>query len=216
MKKSLILFAIILCSAQVYGQKKKLDFFSEVGVSINRTSVKDSNTENRTGFGFGVYQSFRDSQKVDFLVGLEFHQTRQFKKNVYGGRFSSYNDVEYSYSWLSFPIFARINFGERIKYFGSFGIFGDVPLGASAKGTKQTSSYNENGELVVITSESKKIPVDVKSTFGGSLGAGAVIPVSTVRLVIKANYKFNALNISGDPMQSIRNNYFSVGVGMKL
>lgn len=215
-KRLFVIFAIFLCSAQVFGQKKKVDFFSEASASINRTSVKDSNTENRTGFGFGVYQSFRDSQKVDILVGLEFNRTRQFKNNMYGGSFSTYSDIEYRYSWFTIPVFARVNFGDRIKCFGSAGFFGDIPLEARAKGIVRAISYNENGEIVVTTAESDRIPVDVKPTFGGSLGFGAVFPVSTVRIVVKTNYKFNVLNISGAPMQQIRNNYFSVGVGVKF
>ncbi len=64
---------LTLFFTQVYCQNDSSFFFKEFTISINRTNLKDSNTEGRFGFGVGIYGYFLNKKKVNVIFGFELN-----------------------------------------------------------------------------------------------------------------------------------------------
>jgi hypothetical protein len=134
----LVIGLIIVISIQSFGQNKKKFFFDEFNISINRTNLKNENTEDRFGFGFGIYHSFMSDKKINLIFGFEFNRTRQFKIRMYEGHFAHSSDLTYKINCLSIPIGVRYNLGHKIKIFVEAGGYADLILSSHRKGTMHT------------------------------------------------------------------------------
>lgn len=215
MRNIILTLTFILSITLVFGQKNSVFFFDEFSVSINRTSLKDNNTNDKFGFGLGAYHALLESKKVNLIFGFEYNRTSQLKQSMYEGHFAHSTDVTYYINCLSIPLTARINFGNRIKFFISTGPFLYLSIGARQKGTMHTSLPNVNNQLVY-----KEFEFDGKAdisslNYGISLGIGINIPISKVNLIIMPDYKFGVKPLY-DYHDQILNRYFRLMIGIKI
>ena len=215
MRNTLLILTFLFLTILVFGQSDKPKFFSEFVVSVNRTTLKNQNTENGNGFGIGIYQSFRDNEKVNIILGIEFNRTSQLKKSMNQGHHHHSTDVRYNFSWLSIPVTTRINFGERIKLFIEPGIFIDIPISAREKGTSHSYIPNDDNQIVYKETEYDKKASQIDLNYGLSFGFGMIIPISEVNLIIKPDYKLGLKPIY-DYKNQINNKYFRINIGIKI
>jgi len=215
MKKLLLIITFLSLNIFVFGQKDNPKIFSEFVVSMNRTDLKDQNTENGNGFGIGIFKSFLDNKKVNIIFGLEFNRTSQIKKSMYGGQFAHSTDVIYNFNWFSIPVTTRINFGEKIKFFIEPGIFVDIPISTREKGTLHSYIPNEENQIEYTETEYDKKASQIGLNYGLSFGLGMIIPISKVKLIIKPDYRLGLKTIY-DYHDQIFNKYFRINIGIKI
>ena len=205
---STIVFAL-LCTLIASAQSTNKFFFDEVSVSLNRTHLANETTEDRFGFGVGVYHSFRPEKVMNIVLGFELNHTSQFKERAEAKHFSHIGDVTYSINTISVPVGARVNFGSDTKIFIEPGVFGGFAIYSKLTGTVHTYSPNENNEI-----ESNEYKVEegapVSNSVGFYLGAGVRIPVSEYELIIRPDYRLGTQLGEGIP-----NRYYRLNIGFK-
>jgi hypothetical protein len=185
----------------VSGIEKLIFPLNEFNLSINKSDLKDDNTENRYGFGLGMYHSFRSNNIVNIVLGIEYNMTSQFKKYMTMGITSHIEDVTYHLNDLSIPLLIRINYGNKTKLFFETGPFLDLNI----KTTRQTKDHS-------VDDEEKNIS---EVNYGISIGIGIKIPVSKYEIIIKPEYKLGLHKIY-DYHESIYNKYMRLVIGIKM
>jgi len=91
----LIIFGNSLLSAQESDDRKKIFPINEFTFSLNRTAVADENTQDRFGFGIGLYYVFFNQKRCNLITGLEYNRNVQFKKTMYAGHYGNDYNVTY-------------------------------------------------------------------------------------------------------------------------
>lgn len=215
MRNTLFILIFLFYINVLFGQTGKPKFFSEVVVSLNRTNIKNQNTENGNGFGIGIFQSFLNNKKINLIFGFEFNRTSQLKKSIYRGHYAHSTNVKYSLNWISIPLNARIYFGERFKIFIESGIFVDIPFSARKKGTSHSYVPNDDNQFEYKESSFDKKESHIVFNYGLSFGLGIIIPISSVTLVIKPDYRLGLKPIY-DYYDQINNKYFRINIGIKI
>ncbi len=215
MKNLIVLLGLIFLFGEVSkGQERDDFFFHEFQVSLNRTTIENSNTEDRFGFGLGAYHTFMAEKKISLVFGLEFNRTRQFRKSMYQGHFANATDLTYTLNYISIPIGIKANVGSKTKVFVEAGGFADLLINAHRTGTMHTYLPDENNQMSY-----RKTDIDEKvrlsNGIGLYLGIGIRIPVSKFELVIKPDYKFG-INKLYSYQDDIYNRYFRLNVGVKV
>jgi len=209
---SIFLILIPLCNS-LYGQDVNELFFDEASISFNRTILQDENTENRNGFGLGVYHSFFAKKTVNLTFGLEYNRTNQFKGYMYEGHYAHATDLTYHLNMASFPVGVRFNIGYYFKVFIEAGAYADMMIKSTRKGIMHTYLPDENNQIVY-----KDYPIDEKadlsSVIGVYTGLGVRIPFSAFELVIKSDYRYG-LNDLYSYMDSIYNTYWRISLGIR-
>lgn len=212
MKHSLFIFLLIHLCSTFYGQDVNEWFFDEASVSFNRTDLADYNTENRNGFGIGVYHSFFGDKMANLIFGIEYNRTNQFKRSMYEGHYAQATDVTYHLNMASFPVGGRLNIGKKVKFFIEAGGYADLMLKSTRTGFMHTYFPDENDQIVY-----KTYPIDEKaklsSVVGVYSGAGVKIPVFSFAVIIKGDYKFG-LGELYSYIDSINNSYWRISVGI--
>lgn len=207
-----LLLLIFLCNSLLAQDVNEL-FFDEVSISFNQTNLADSNTENRNGFGVGVYHSFFPENSVNLTFGIEYNRTSQFKHSMYEGHYATATDLTYHLNIASFPLGARLNIGKKIRFFIEAGGYADLVVKSTRKGIMHTYFPDENGQVV-----NKTFPIDEKaklsSVMGVYSGLGIRIPVSTFEMVIKGDYKLGLQDLYSY-MDSITNTYWRISIGIR-
>lgn len=210
---ALILIFIVI-SIFASGQDSVKFFFNEFTISANRTNMKDDNTEDRYGFGFGAYHSFFPDKIVNLIPGFEYNRTSQLKKSIYEGHFANATDLTYTLNCISVPVGLRINIGKKTKFFAETGGYADITISSNRKGTFHTYYPDSNYHVVY-----KDYQIDQKAgllnSFGLYFGIGLRIPIYKYELIIKSDYK-RGLNNLDTYMANIYNTYFRLAVGLKI
>lgn len=213
MKYGLLFLILISVSNSFYGQDVNEWFFDEADISFNRTNVADSNTENRNGFGIGVYHSFFPEDRVNLIFGVEYNRTNQFKRSMYEGHYATATDLSYHLNLASFPVGARLNFGNKFKVFIEAGGYADLMIKSIRVGTMHTYFPDNNGQVV-----DKTFPIDEKaklsSIVGVYSGLGIRIPVSSFEVVIKGDYKLGLQDLYSY-IDTITNTHWRVSIGIR-
>ena len=207
---------LIIMSAQIVtsvGQEPIDIFFDEISGSMNRSSVHDQNTEDRYGFGLGVYHSFMSDKRVNIAFGREFNQISQFKKHVPGGHYYHNYDVTYISRYISFPLSCRYNIGQKIKLFIEGGAFADLAVGGRHHGTQHSIIPEENGQFktTIIDFDHRG---GLPSSYGVFGGIGVKVPLSRFQIIIRPEYKIG-LNEWLINYQEYYNKYFRLSIGIK-
>ncbi len=212
MKFGIFLFVMIFLCKSFYGQDVNEIFFDEAGISFNRTALKDSGSENRNGFGLGVYHSFFSKSTVNLIFGVEYNRTSQFRKSLYVSHYAHSTDITYNLNMISFPVGLRLNVGNKIKVFLEGGGYADLMIKSNSKGILHTYLPDQNGQVVY-----KDTPFDGKANLSNTLGVysglGVRIPVSLFELVIKGDYKYGFADLSST--DGIYNRYWRISIGIK-
>lgn len=214
MKHVILIIGLLALFGRLSGQEKNGLFLNEFYFSINRTALKDDNTEDRFGFGFGTAHAFRADKKLNFVFGMEFTKTSQFKKLMYGGHFANELDLTYNYHCLSIPVGLRYAIGNKTKIFIETGGYADLVINSTRKGIGHSIAPDENGHL---TNTVYQIHGDanLSSAVGFYIGFGVRFPMPKFELVIKPDYKFGMNPIFSD-LDNIYNRYFIIHVGLKI
>lgn len=142
--KIFLFILFFLIANEGYSQETNKIILSEFTTSINSSDVIDDNTENRIGYGMGIFHAFEPSKNINLLLGFEFNHLSQFKYYLYDGHLASVNDITYNFNVLSFRFFPRFQFGARTKVFIEIGPQIDFGLYSKYQGTLEylnTSSY---------------------------------------------------------------------------
>jgi hypothetical protein len=210
---SLFFFLLILFGNSLNAQDVNELFFDEVTVSFNRTNLANDNTENRNGFGAGVYHSFWADKKANLVIGIEYNRTNQFKKNMYEGHYANATDLTYHLNMVSFPVGGRYNFGTNIRVFIEAGGYADLMLKSTREGIMHTYFPDENNQVVY-----KDYPIDEKAKLSSSLGIysglGIRIPVSSFEVVVKGDYRLGLMDLYSY-MDTIENIYWRISIGIR-
>jgi hypothetical protein len=209
----LVVFGNTLVFAQESDDKEKIVPIYEITFSLNRTTVADANTENRFGFGMGLYYTFFNQKRCNLITGLEYNRNVQLKKHTYGGHFSNNYNVRYTINNLGLPLYFRVNMGQKVMFFVEAGAFLDFIIAGREKGEYKT--------IISIDSTTKKYdgkfdnPISYKMpNFGISGGIGLRIPVKGHEIVVKVDYKWGMRNINKG-YESLYNKYWRFTLGFK-
>lgn len=209
---ALILGLICISGIVSYGQDSKTIFFDEFHLSLNRTTVKDENTKDMYGFGFGACHSFFPFKRLNIILGIEYNQTNQFKKNMYEGHFANATDLTYNLNCISIPMGLRVNIGSKTKVFIETGGFADIVVSSTRKGTM--INYYPYGSMGNKNTEINE-KAGLLNTFGIYIGLGLRIPISRFELVVNPEYKLGVKKLHTNH-NDIFNRYFRVNIGLKI
>src|SRR6187549_1531388 len=121
-----ILIGFLLITLHTFGENENPLPFNFFTISGNVTSVANENTQNKFGFGIGLYRIPLDSNKIKFSFGMEYNSTNQLKESVYYGHFASGENITYRINTFSFPFKMHYNFGKKNMFFFSGGLFFDL------------------------------------------------------------------------------------------
>mgnify|MGYP000951970680 CR=1 FL=1 len=215
MKLKMIIFGLICFWGKISnGQDSNTVIFDEFLVSANRTVLQDGNTEDRFGFGLGIYHSFLPEKKLNIVLGLEYNRTGQFKKSMYDGHFANAANVTYSLNCVSIPFGLRANMGSKTKMFIEMGGFADLVVYSNRTGTMHTYLPDVNNQI-----NYREFEIDenarLSNTIGAYFGVGVRIPISKYELVVKSDYKYGITKLYSDP-EEILNRYFRISIGLKI
>ncbi len=205
------LLLILISLNQVCGQTDTLNFFNEFTASLNRTLLNNDNTEDRLGFGLGIYHSFRTEKTISLTIGVEYNRTSQFKKYMYAGHFAHATDITYNLNSLSVPILGRLNIGNKTKFFVETGAFLDINMFAKSKGVLHTYLPNQSNQEFTFSGKADHTGLN----YGFSLGIGLRIPIAKLELIIKPDYKIG-FNSYLDYNEEIANRYVRLMIGIKI
>ena len=197
-----------------YGQIIRELLFDEFTLSANRTFFSGNNTEGKYGFGLGAYNSFRSDKKLNVLVGFEYNQSNFFVNYSYDGHYAYYYDLSYKLNSISIPLGLRYNLGPKQSFFFESGVFVDLVINSSRKGTHV---YYYDPQVI---SESEIDETDVLSnSLGSYFGIGILIPISKYKFIVKSDYKcgFNKWYTNSlDDEEVIHNNCVNIRIGLKI
>jgi len=191
MKKMIIIIYITFTITQVYGQSQdSLYIKNEISISINQTNVKDNNTENKIGFGFGGAFLFMSEKRINLLLGIEYNRTNQLKKYLYISHGSSLINTTYHINSILIPLTARINFFKKTKMFIETGVYFEANF------NKTISGFYEN--------------------YGTSIGIGLKIPILKHEYIIKTDYKYGFLGFDPGLDENFYTRYYRLIIGIKI
>ena len=129
MKRIMLFFITLLFVVSLFGQEKEKKYFKEpfpfdeFVISVNRTNVFSSGTENRFGCGAGAYHSTVLSERWNYMYGLEYNYTSLFAESVYSTpRFYEENITFHIHTVSEMPMAFRFSMGKNIKYFFEAGM----------------------------------------------------------------------------------------------
>lgn len=145
MKHLLITFSLIAFGSRVQAQPGL-----EMHYSVNRT-FGHSETNTYYGGGIGANVLFRDTSVFNFKTGLEVNYFHTWDGSVYSSHTTSRNDLHYRYAIVSFPAFARLTFGNRVKLFLEAGTYLGFCVAGKVRYTY--TSYPTSPGQPTITSE---------------------------------------------------------------
>lgn len=210
MKYCILIISLIFFFGKVSnGQNSAKFIFNEFQISLNRTTLQNDNTEDRYGFGLGVYHSFLSDKRINILFGFEYNRTSQFKKTMDEGHFQNATDLTYNLNYLSVPVGFRFNIGSETKLFLETGGYADFLINANRTGTMYTYLPYEDTETETEIDEKVKL----SNSIGLSFGLGVRIPISKFELIVKPDYKFGINKLDSE---NILNRYFRINIGLKL
>jgi hypothetical protein len=221
MKQISLFIAFFISIVSCLSQNVKENFpFDEFSVSCNRTAIgTDQYTQNRFGYGAGLYITGFKKYRVNFKTGIDFNRTNQFHaKGPYLGHFNFAHDVIYHITAFSIPLNVRVNFGKKRTFFIETGISPEL-IGGKITGTLRIETYQTDslGHTIITVREDK---LDKNAglaffNFGLSGGAGIALPLNKkFDLILKSDYHFELRNL--DPFNTIFNRYFRIVVGLKI
>jgi len=211
------IFTILFSSTFLHlatAQEATHPIVDQVMISINTSLEKNSNTENRVGYGLGIYHTFLPENWINFNTGIEFNSTRQFEKSQPVGHFISYENLTYSKNCISLPLNLRVTVGQKRLFFFEIGGFWDAVISSNKKGTLHSAIPDGNGE---VQDQYKDIDEDagLASSLGVSFGIGIRIPCNEFDLVIKPDYKQIFNEEYGDNYHVLRK-YMRINMGITL
>jgi hypothetical protein len=229
MKKLISYIVCIIFTLSADAQDKKQSFdnipaldkkrpfpFDELTISGNRTTVGDSYTHDRFGFGTGMYHTSLKKYPVNFIIGIEYNRTNLFKySGGYTGHFSYQRDVTYHLNTISTPLFFRFNFGNRVKFFLETGAYIDINLICSVTGIVETDSNMDSLGHYHYTESKFRQGAELKFfNCGATGGIGVSIPLnSQLDLILKSDYRYGIRNLMDSDV--FFNRYLRAVVGIK-
>lgn len=215
MKLKMIIFGLICIWSKISnGQDSNTVIFDEFLISANRTVLQDENTEDRFGFGLGVYHTFLPAKKLNIIFGFEYNRTSQFKKSMYEGHFANATNVTYNLNCVSIPLGLRANMGSKTKIFIEMGGFADLVVYSNRTGTLHTYVPVVSNQINYTEFEIDE-NASLSSSIGIYFGVGVRIPISKYELVVKSDYKYGINKLYPD-QEEILNRYFRISIGLKI
>lgn len=213
MKYFLVL--LILLPHLLNCQVERACFFNEVFASVNRTNVRDSNTENKIGIGVGFNHIWRNEKQFNIGLGLEYNITKQYKRSILKTFGESIFDISYNINILSIPLFFRhsISITTNSYFFFEAGVYRDFVFGSVRKGKKSTNFIAEDGTVVHNEFEIKDSG-GLYSNNGISLGLGMKFPCNGRKMATKFEYKYGPKSISEN--YTIYNRYFRLSFSFSI
>jgi hypothetical protein len=209
MKFKLIISFLFLSVTFLEAQTGNSALPNEFSTSINRTCVKNKNTENRIGFGIGFYRSDSISKRANLIVGLEYNRVIQFKKTIYeNSKFGGvYSNMTYRFNYLTIISLIRLHVGHKYSLIIEAGPYIDIPPYSSIEGTREyqgkTKEINEEGLLG-------------RPTFGISSGIGISFPFKKFDLMLKPQYKYGLNYMKDENNEIFYNRYFAINLTMGM
>ncbi len=206
MKQLLVLLSLFYASNTIFSQDSSKFFFDEFNFSFNKTNLKDKNTQDMNGLGFGIYHTYFAYKPYNVIFGLEYDLTRHFIKYVNMDSPAGYGTNETdNLNSLVIPCGLRYNLGNQIKFFIEPSVYLDLLFRIRSSGTMHMNVGN--------ISEYQYNNNESSASIGYNLGLGIQIPISTYYLIIKPDYCYSKFYSSGI---LIYNKYFRISVGIKI
>lgn len=214
MNRIILLIGLLLISAIIYAQEKSILDGAEVFLSVNRTTLLDENSENRNGFGAGVNFLFNSDKSFSLLTGIEYNHTRQYKYELFEGRWCTSSDWDISMHLFSIPIGLRYRFGSKKRLLVESGIFGDISYKSTREGEKCCYSPDSLNNMVGGCNQVIESGV-ISPGLGVYFGVGYRIPILKVNLIVKPDYKFGFKNLYSYS-DAIYNRYIRLNIILKF
>jgi hypothetical protein len=216
MKAFFVTFLILLPILSIYGQNDSASFFfNEFNVSLNRTVIANDNTQDRFGFGTGIYHSMLNRKKINLIFGFEYNLSKQYKKEISDNYGTSLEDIEYTIHSFTIPFNVRFNIGKKVKFFIDAGGFVEINFHAKAMGDKHIN-YTRGHDTAFkksVTPFNEEVNVS-RLNYGFTAGLGIRIPVKKIELIIKTDYKHGFRNLLHDDHMNIR--YIRLNIGLRI
>ena len=218
----LILLSLVLCSFCAYSQeaeKEKIIIPIEFTLSLNRTTVADGNTQDRFGFGGGVYLRFFNQKRCHLVAGIEYNRNCLFRENVNNGGHwgGGYNDVFNTINNIGFPVSFRVNMGKKAIFFIEAGVFLDLIIFGREKSAGGGVSYIIDSTITnKVFSPFNEIKHYKMPNFGLLGGVGLRIPIQKWEIILKGDYKWGVRDLEQSYRNPVYSRYWRFSAGFKM
>jgi len=199
---------ITIYSFNCAGQETRKTILNELNFSGNSSVVNDDSTDNRYGYGLGVFHHSKLSEMIDLVSGIEFNHMSQYKESFYDGGTALYSDVTFDFNVISLRCFPRAKFGKKTQFILEAGPQMDIGI---FNYYKAKSGWFFHGTQPGMENELKQ---DIEYGFNlyGCVGAGVVFASEKSSLIFKTEYKFGIDKEYTD--QTIRHRYIFFTIGL--
>ena len=160
MKSTIIL--IILIPFAAFTQAPGFEFHASANLPLN---------QGKTFFGAGGGANIllRDTCRFNFKTGIEVNYFQTWEASAYYSKMASRKDLHYRFPALTFPAFARVNFGKRVKWFLEAGVY--VGFGLGGRVTFSQISYPTSpNDITTVYEGGESCYSGLSITPAGSLG----------------------------------------------
>jgi hypothetical protein len=220
--KRITLILILLFPLVLLSQEKKDFFLDEVTLSGNHTFGGNGYIKGHVGFGAGIYHVFIKDHMLNILFGVEYNWTGQvisYLDSIPPWNYFDYN-VTFQYNNISLPLELRFSFGNKTRFYFEAGGYVDFPLYTCIKGTYRISylKIKHDSSLSIFVNETEIIDEEHGSQRSAGLifGAGVIIPVSKISIILKSDYKYGLGDISYGGYETMKSRYIRLSAGIRL
>ncbi|MBN3035122.1 MAG: PorT family protein [Bacteroidales bacterium] len=207
-----VVFSISAMSQFTYGPKVGLNLANQSGDDVEDNSML-------IGFNAGLMGNYA----INDMLSVQLEALYDAK----GAKYETVNenneteDVAMSLSYVSIPVMLKATFGSGdTKFFGEVGPQVGLLMGAKWDGESEYDMVTGFDPITMtFTTEKVKVKDSYKSTdFGVTIGAGTLLPVGGMDLMIDARYTMGLGTISEEPEQGdtpdVKNGVISINFGL--
>lgn len=211
---NITLFLAFICSLHVSGQDstRKVDFFNEFVVGLNKTTRPSNDFDQSLGFGVGAYRVINNQEIVNLVFGFEYNLNRQFYDEFSEGRYAHGWNMQYTVQSATIPLYIRCSIGKNLKAFVEFGFYADIVFNSKRKGTIHTWPPNGGPTKELAVNESAQLSNFNYGLYGG---VGMRIPMKNKGLIIKSDYRYGLQDLS-QSYGSFYMRYIRFSVGLNI
>jgi hypothetical protein len=190
------------------------------GMNLSNYSGKyqNSNFETKTGMVLGLVVQKQQNDWLSFQAELNYDQWGANYNRVINDGIeytTEYNDIEQDANYLTLPLLAKFDIGEKHKVFGFGGLYFGYLLSANINGTETVTNKTDPDD-VETTPVNRDYKDDISNfDMGAVLGLGVDFRVSdAMGIFIDGRYNWGWVNTASPGEGNLFNSVWTFNLGL--